>query len=80
MPNRNTPYTQSVDGGATGSIGWGNVNRVIDLSDTVVYTRYPLPYEFEDSEVHLTAEAPIGTPLTSLEGLGPVRLEARKAN
>ena len=80
MPNRNTPYTQSVDGGATGSIGWGNVNRVIDLSDTVVYTRYPLPYEFEDSEVHLTAEAPIGTPLTSLKGLDSVRLEARKAN
>ena len=41
MPNRNTPYTQSVDGGATGSIGWGNVNRVIDFSSTVVYTRYP---------------------------------------
>lgn len=47
MPNRNTPYTQSVDGGATGSIGWGNVNRVIDFSDTVVYTRYPLPSETE---------------------------------
>ena len=41
IPNRNTPYTQSVDGGATGSIGWGNVNRVIDFSSTVVYTRYP---------------------------------------
>lgn len=47
MPNRNTPYTQSVDGGATGSIGWGNVNRVINLSDTVVYSRYPLLSETE---------------------------------
>ena len=47
MPNRNTPYTQSADGGATGSIGWGNVNRVIDFNDTVVYSRYPLPSETE---------------------------------
>ena len=49
-----------VGGGTSGQIDWGdgsNINRAVAF-----YTRYPLPYEFEDSEVHLTAEGPIGTP------------------
>ena len=73
------PCTQSVGGGKTGSIGWGTNNKSIENS-IAVYTRYPLPYEFEDSEVLLTSTAPIGTPLSSLEGLDSVRLEARKTN
>ena len=75
------PCVVTVGGGKAGSIGWADPSGV-PLGNTVlaIYTRYPLPYEFEDSEVHLTADGPIGTPLSSLEGLGPVRLEARKTN
>lgn len=72
--------TLSVGGGKAGSIGWGNQEQMLEDFPLAIYTRYPLPYEFKDSEVHLTADGPIGTPLSSLEGLGPVRLEARKAN
>ena len=79
-PYFEVPCTQEVGGGSAGSIGWDTIDRPIDFSDTEVYTRYPLPYEFKDSEVHLAAEAPIGTPLSSLEGLDSVRLEARKTN
>ena len=62
-PFYDDPCTQEVGGGSTGSISWASGDRRLDTSDgTVVYTRYPLPYEFEDSEVHLTAEGPIGTP------------------
>lgn len=74
--------TLTVGGGKAGSIGWGNMDQFLKFDDDLIaiYTRYPLPYEFENSEVHLTTEGPIGTPLTSLEGLGSVRLEARKTN
>ena len=77
-----SPCTLTVGGGATGSIGWGSLDQTLNLSGDLiaVYTRYPLPYEFSDTEVHLTAGAPIGTPLSSLDGLDSVRLEARKAN
>jgi len=78
-PSYEYPFTRTVGGGKSGSIGWGTLDYPLE-SNLTIYTRYPLPYEFEDSEVHLTAEGPIGTPLTSLEGLGPVRLEARKTN
>ena len=58
-PGRDYPLTQTAGGGKAGSIGWGpNAIR----GYTTLYTRYPLPYEFDDSEVHLTAEAPIGSP------------------
>lgn len=75
------PCVVTVGGGKAGSIGWADPSGV-PLGNTVlaIYTRYPLPYEFEDSEVHLTADGPIGTPLSSLEGLDSVRLEARKTN
>ena len=79
-PYHDDPCTQSVGGGKAGSIGWGNPGYRLSSNVVAIYTRYPIPYEFEDSEVHLTADGPIGTPLSSLEGLGPVRLEARKAN
>ncbi len=73
------PFTQAVGGGKTGSIGWGDPDA--SLNDILaIYTRYPIPYKFENSEVLLTAEGPIGTPLSSLEGLDSVRLEARKTN
>ena len=76
-PGRDYPLTQTAGGGKAGSIGWGpDAIR----GYTTLYTRYPLPYEFDDSEVHLTAEAPIGSPLSSLDGLDSVRLEARKTN
>ena len=75
------PCICQIGGGPSGEIGWGNTDSTLRSTNFIeAYTRYPLPYEFEDSEVHLTAEGPIGTPLTSLEGLGPVRLEARKTN
>ncbi len=35
-------------------------------------------YEFEDSEVRLTAEGPISSPLSSLNGLDSVMLRASK--
>ena len=73
------PFTQAVGGGKTGSIGWGDPDA--SLNDILaIYTRYPIPYKFENSEVLLTAEGPIGTPLSSLDGLDSVRLEARKTN
>ena len=72
---------ETVSGGPTGSIGWGlDSNNRLSSNFIEAFTRYPLPYEFEDSEVHLTSEGPIGTPLTSLEGLDSVRLEERKTN
>ena len=76
------PCIMTVGGGSAGEIGWGSIDEGLNFSSTLVsiHSKYPLSYEFEDSEVHLTAEAPIGTPLSSLEGLGSVRLEARKAN
>ena len=77
-PYFDVPCTQEVGGGSAGSIGWDSIDRPIDFSDTEVYTRYPLPYEFEDSEVYLTATGPIGTPLASLDGLDSVRLWASK--
>lgn len=57
------PCVVTVGGGKAGSIGWADPSGV-PLGNTVlaIYTRYPLPYEFEDSEVHLTTTAPIGTP------------------
>ena len=71
------PFTQAVGGGKTGSIGWGDPDA--SLNDILaIYTRYPIPYKFENSEVLLTSEGPIGTPLSSLEGLGSVRLRASK--
>ena len=75
------PCVVTVGGGKAGAIGWADSSGT-PLGDTVldIYTRYPLPYEFEDSEVHLAATGPIGAPLSSLEGLDFVRLEARKAN
>ena len=52
---------RDVGGGANGQIGWSNSS--INISRMIAaYTRYPLPYEFSDTEVHLTAEAPIGPP------------------
>ena len=72
-------FVNNVGGGASGMIGWAS-NPSLISDNLKVYTRYPLPYKFEDSEVHLTTTAPIGTPFTSLEGLDSVRLEARKAN
>ena len=75
------PCICQIGGGPSGEIGWGNTDSTLRSTNFIeAYTRYPLPYEFEDSEVHLTAEGPIGTPLTSLEGLDSVRLEARKTN
>ena len=76
------PCIYNVGGGSAGSIGWGTIDYPLDFNDSLlaIYTRYPLPYEFEDSEVHLATTGPIGTPLTSLKGLDSVRLEARKAN
>ena len=49
------PCVVTVGGGKAGSIGWADPSGV-PLGNTVlaIYTRYPLPYEFEDSEVHLT--------------------------
>ena len=75
------PCICQIGGGPSGEIGWGNIDSTLRSTNFIeAYTRYPLPYEFEDSEVHLTAEGPIGTPLTSLEGLDSVRLEERKTN
>ena len=75
------PCICQIGGGPSGEIGWGNTDSTLRSTNFIeAYTRYPLPYEFEDSEVHLTAEGPIGTPLSSLEGLDSVRLEARKTN
>ena len=76
------PCVRTVDGGPEGVIGWGNVNMQLDFDDDLVsiYTRYPLPYEFKDPEVHITATGKIGTPLASLDGLDSVRLEERKTN
>lgn len=78
-PDHSDPCTQSVGGGKSGSIGWGDPGGRLN-SDTVisVYTRYPLPYEFENSEVHITVTGPIGTPLASLNDLDSVRLWASK--
>ena len=78
-----SPYTgnlctTSVDGSAAGIIAWGNQNKPISADNISIYTRYPLPYEFEDSEVHLTSTGPIGSSLTSLDGLDSVRLRASK--
>lgn len=78
-PLYDDPRTQSVGGGKAGAIGWGAF-RLNTSDGTIAYTRYPLPYKFEDSEVHLTTTAPISTPFTFLEGLDSVRLEARKTN
>lgn len=72
------PCTQSVGGGKTGSIGWGDPGWRLDSDTIAVYTRYPLPYEFENSEVHITVTGPIGTPLASLNDLDSVRLWASK--
>ena len=75
------PCTLTVGGGSAGSIGWGDLDQALNINDgslLAIYTRYPLPYEFEDSEVHLTATGPIGTPLSSLDGLDSVRLWASK--
>ena len=75
------PCTLTVGGGSAGSIGWGDLDQALNINDgslLAIYTRYPLPYEFEDPEVHLTATAPIGSPLTSLDGLDSVRLCASK--
>ena len=74
------PCVRTVDGGPEGVIGWGNVNMQLDFDDDLVsiYTRYPLPYEFKDPEVHITATGKIGTPLASLDGLDSVRLWASK--
>ena len=75
------PCICQIGGGPSGEIGWGNTDSTLRSTNFIeAYTRYPLPYEFEDSEVHLTSEGPIGTPLTSLEGLDSVRLEERKTN
>ena len=75
------PCICQIGGGPSGEIGWGNIDSTLRSTNFIeAYTRYPLPYEFEDSEVHLTSEGPIGTPLTSLEGLDSVRLEERKTN
>ena len=60
-PSYEYPFTRTVGGGKAGSIGWGTLDYPLE-SNLTIYTRYPLPYEFEDSEVHLTAEGPIGTP------------------
>ena len=76
-PGRDYPLTQTAGGGKAGSIGWGP-NAIRGYA--TLYTRYPLPYEFKDPEVHITATGKIGTPLASLDGLDSVRLEARKAN
>ena len=78
-PLYDDPRTQSVGGGKAGAIGWGAF-RLNTSDGTIAYTRYPLPYKFEDSEVHLPTTAPISTPFTFLEGLDSVRLEARKTN
>ena len=59
----NDPCIKTVSGGPTGSIGWGlDSNNRLSSNFIEAFTRYPLPYEFEDSEVHLTSEGPIGTP------------------
>ena len=57
------PCVVTVGGGKAGAIGWADSSGT-PLGDTVldIYTRYPLPYEFEDSEVHFTKTAPIGPP------------------
>lgn len=60
-PLYDDPRTQSVGGGKAGAIGWGAF-RLNTSDGTIAYTRYPLPYKFEDSEVHLTTTAPISTP------------------
>lgn len=50
-PSYSFPFTQTVDGGKAGSIGWGTVDSRLDYNNVVpliaVYTRYPLPYETE---------------------------------
>ena len=75
------PCICQIGGGPSGEIGWGNTDSTLRSTNFIeAYTRYPLPYKFENSEVLLTAEGPIGTPLSSLEGLDSVRLEARKTN
>ena len=81
-PLYSTACVKNVGGGSSGSIGWDTIDQPLDFERGLkaIYTRYPLPYEFEDSEVHLTTTAPISTPLSSLEGLDSVRLEARKTN
>ena len=57
------PCICQIGGGPSGEIGWGNTDSTLRSTNFIeAYTRYPLPYEFEDSEVHLTSEGPIGTP------------------
>ena len=78
-PELNCYLASDVGGGTAGQIGWGNgdnnINRAIEF-----YSRYPLPWVFDQSEVTISTTGPIGTPLTSLEGLDSVRLEERKTN
>ena len=57
------PCICQIGGGPSGEIGWGNTDSTLRSTNFIeAYTRYPLPYEFEDSKVHPTAEGPIGTP------------------
>lgn len=76
------PRTLTVGGGKAGSIGWGDSNQRLNFEEDLVsiYTRYPIPWSFSQSEVTISTTAPIGTPLSSLDGLDSVRLEARKTN
>ena len=76
------PRTLTVGGGKAGSIGWGDSNQRLNFEEDLVsiYTRYPIPWSFSQSEVTISTTGPIGTPLSSLEGLDSVRLEARKTN
>ena len=58
------PCIMTVGGGSAGEIGWGSIDEGLNFSSTLVsiHSKYPLPYEFEDSKVHPTADGPIGTP------------------
>ena len=61
------PCTQSVGGGKTGSIGWGDPGWRLDSDTIAVYTRYPLPFEFKQSIYEFTIEdSPIGSSLSDI--------------
>ncbi len=59
-------YVHDVGGGSTGRIGWTDLDVSIENSLVAAYTRYPLPWAFDQSELLFDATSSLGTPITSL--------------